>query len=164
IEDGKEYIGRVVFPVYPQWKTKSEVAVMKYIYLNTNIPVPKVYYWNSFANNPVGAEYMLIEYLPEYILDVIRNLIYHYKSKDTQKCLISKYEELCKLVPKYFQNDENDMFVLIYRDFHSSNILVKNDEISKIIDWECSGTFLIENGSTTVTIKDLKEPGKYEKG
>ncbi|CAG8843098.1 46188_t:CDS:1, partial [Gigaspora margarita] len=64
MEDDKEYIGRVEFPVYPQWKTESEVAVMKYIHLNTNIPVPKVYYWNSSINNPVGAEYILMEHLP----------------------------------------------------------------------------------------------------
>ncbi|RIB15692.1 hypothetical protein C2G38_1910341, partial [Gigaspora rosea] len=48
----------------PQWKTESEVAVMEYIRLNTHIPVPKVYYWNSSVNNPVGAEYILMEYLP----------------------------------------------------------------------------------------------------
>ncbi|CAG8821771.1 12993_t:CDS:2, partial [Gigaspora margarita] len=52
MEDGKEYIGRVAFPVYLQWKTESEVAVMNYIRLNMNIPVLKVYYWNSSANNP----------------------------------------------------------------------------------------------------------------
>ncbi|CAG8474859.1 15618_t:CDS:2, partial [Gigaspora rosea] len=150
------------FPVYLQWKTESEVAVMEYIRLNTNIPVNKVYYWNSFVNNPVGAEYILMEHLPgirlydiwrpfnttkEYILAVIRNQISYYStfvSKEKQNCLITKYEELCRLVPKYFQDDGNDTFALTHGDFHSSNILVNNDEITGIIDWECSGAFPME--------------------
>ncbi|CAG8659968.1 2017_t:CDS:2, partial [Racocetra fulgida] len=60
----EEYIGRVAFPEYPRWKTESEVAVMEYVRLNTNIPVPKIYYWTSSIDNPVGAEYILMECLP----------------------------------------------------------------------------------------------------
>ncbi|CAG8857594.1 6144_t:CDS:1, partial [Gigaspora margarita] len=63
IEGGKEYIGRVAFSVYPQWKKESKVAIMKYICLNTNILVPIVYYWNSSINNPVGAEYILMDHV-----------------------------------------------------------------------------------------------------
>ncbi|CAG8843663.1 26431_t:CDS:1, partial [Racocetra persica] len=51
IEDGKEYIGRLAISVYPRWKTESKVAIIEYICLNTHIPVPKVYYWNSSVNN-----------------------------------------------------------------------------------------------------------------
>ncbi|CAG8536854.1 18669_t:CDS:2, partial [Racocetra persica] len=93
MEDSNEYIGRVAFPVYPQWKTECEVAVIEYIRLNTQIPVPKVYYWNSSVNNP---------------------------------------------------DDGNNTFVLTHVDFHTSNILVKNDEITGVIDWECSGAFPVE--------------------
>ncbi|CAG8453811.1 kinase-like domain-containing protein [Gigaspora rosea] len=64
MENGKEYIGRVALPEYPRWKTESEVAVIEYVRLNTNIPVPKIYYWNSSIDNPVGAEYILMERLP----------------------------------------------------------------------------------------------------
>ncbi|CAG8836687.1 4521_t:CDS:2, partial [Racocetra persica] len=45
-------------------KTESEIAAIEYIRLNTNIPVFKIYYWNSSVNNPVGAEYILMEHLP----------------------------------------------------------------------------------------------------
>ncbi|CAG8810297.1 10139_t:CDS:2 [Racocetra persica] len=41
-------------------KTKSKVAVMEYIHLNSNIPVPKVYYWNSSVNNPHGKKKMFL--------------------------------------------------------------------------------------------------------
>ncbi|CAG8856163.1 22981_t:CDS:2, partial [Gigaspora margarita] len=44
IEGGKEYIGKVAFPVYPQWKKESK-------------------YWNSSINNPVGAEYILMDHV-----------------------------------------------------------------------------------------------------
>ncbi|CAG8504957.1 4862_t:CDS:10 [Racocetra persica] len=75
----------------------------------------------------------------EYILAVIRNQMHYYsmfKSTKKQKCLIPKYEELYQLVPKYFQNDGNDMFVLTHIDFHTLNIFVKNDKITGVIDWE----------------------------
>ncbi|CAG8754764.1 12388_t:CDS:2, partial [Gigaspora margarita] len=42
------------------------------------------------------------------------------------------------------KDDRNDTFVLTHIDFHTSNILVKNDEITGIIDWECSGVFPVE--------------------
>ncbi|CAG8820505.1 2158_t:CDS:2 [Gigaspora margarita] len=42
-------------------KTESEVAIMDYIHLKMNILVPKVYYWNSSVNNPVGAEYIIMD-------------------------------------------------------------------------------------------------------
>ncbi|CAG8585587.1 10136_t:CDS:2 [Racocetra fulgida] len=128
IEDGKKYVRRVAYPVYSQWKTESEVAVMKYIRLNTNISVPKVYYWNSSVNNTVEAEYILMDHLPEQ-----------------QKYWIPKYEELYKLVSKYFpQDNDKTTFVLMHGDFHSSNILVNDDKITGVIDWECSGAFPIE--------------------
>ncbi|CAG8844694.1 18498_t:CDS:2, partial [Racocetra persica] len=83
----------------------------------------------------------------EYIFAVIRNQMHYYsmfKSTNKQKSLIPKYEELYQLVPKYFQHDGNDTFVLTHIDFHTSNILVKNDEIIGVIDWECSDAFLVE--------------------
>ncbi|CAG8622160.1 2286_t:CDS:2 [Gigaspora margarita] len=120
MEDGKEYIGRVVFP------------------------------------GPFNTT-------QENILDVIRNLIRYYKSKDTQKCLIPKYEKLYKLVPKYFQDDGNDTFVLTHGDFHSSNILVKNDEISGIIDWECFGSFPIEFCTYLIWITEKPELNEVAK-
>ncbi|KAF0530130.1 kinase-like protein [Gigaspora margarita] len=42
------------------------------------------------------------------------------------------------------EDDGNDTFVLMHIDFHTSNFLVKNDEITGIIDWECSGAFPVE--------------------
>ncbi|CAG8740698.1 5976_t:CDS:2, partial [Racocetra persica] len=175
MENGTEYIRRVAFHEYPRWKTESEVAVMKYVRLNMNIPVPKIYYWNSSIYNPVGAEYILMERLPgrrlckslkkltfsrigsiffdgksndqfkigqvveidffvngratlsmdrgpfnttkEYVLAAIRNQILYchtFKSQDQQNRLISMYETLCKLVPKYFPDDERNKFVLTH--------------------------------------------------
>ncbi|CAG8850003.1 40871_t:CDS:2, partial [Gigaspora margarita] len=141
------------------------------------------------VNNPVGAEYILMEHLPGirlcdiwsnltiekkklFLLKIINILLELKKltfSKigsiffddkndkfkigqviesnffiEKQICWITKYEELYKLVPKYFQNNENDTFALTHGDFHSSNFLVNNDEITGIIDWECSGAFPME--------------------
>ncbi|CAG8694070.1 7943_t:CDS:1, partial [Racocetra persica] len=83
----------------------------------------------------------------EYISAVIRNqILYHYtfKSIEQQKYWIPKYEELYKLVPKYFLDENKYTFVLMHGDFYSSNILVNDDEITGVINWKCSGIFPIE--------------------
>lgn len=38
-----------------------QVATLKYLAAHTNIPVPKIFAWDSDAANPVGAEYMIME-------------------------------------------------------------------------------------------------------
>ncbi|CAG8807094.1 8192_t:CDS:1, partial [Racocetra fulgida] len=83
----------------------------------------------------------------EYISAVIRNQILYYnifKSIEQQKYWIPKYEELYKLIPKYFPDDNKTMFVLMHGDFHSSNILVNDDEITGVIDWKYTGAFPME--------------------
>lgn len=40
-----------------------EIATMKYIRLNSNIPIPEVFGYDLSADNTVGAPYMFIEYL-----------------------------------------------------------------------------------------------------
>ncbi|CAG8557083.1 5319_t:CDS:2 [Gigaspora margarita] len=142
-----------------EMEDESEVAVMKHIHLNMHIPVPKVYYWNSFVNNLVGTEYILIEYLPGIRLcDIWSNLNIKKKKKFLLKIidiqLALKKLKFLKIGSIFFnskndqfkigQDDGNDMFVLTYIDFYMSNILVKNDEITGVIDWECSGAFLVE--------------------
>ncbi|QRV90377.1 phosphotransferase enzyme family protein [Ceratobasidium sp. AG-Ba] len=54
-------VTRVASPAFPRDKLESEVATLKYVLYFTKVPVPKVYYWNSDAANPVGAEYMIME-------------------------------------------------------------------------------------------------------
>ncbi|CAG8817764.1 5373_t:CDS:2, partial [Racocetra persica] len=129
MEDSNKYIGRVAFPVYSQWKTEYEVAVIEYIHLNTHIPVSKVYYWNNSVNNLVETKYILIEYLPDIQLE-LKKLIF---SKIGSIFFDSKNDQF-----KLGQDDGNDTFVLTHIDFYTSNILVKNDEITGVIDWECS--------------------------
>ncbi|CAG8754136.1 9762_t:CDS:1 [Racocetra fulgida] len=118
MEDGKEYIGRVAFPVYSQWKTESEVAVMEYIRLNSNIPVPKVYYWNSSVNNPVGAKYILMEYLPGIRLCDIWSDLSMEKKKMFLLKIIDIQLELKKLsfskIGSIFFDGKNDQFKICH--------------------------------------------------
>lgn len=59
---------RVAAPAFPRDKLESEVATLKYLAAHTNIPVRKVFAWDSDAANPVGAEYMIMEKLQEFLL------------------------------------------------------------------------------------------------
>ncbi|EDR02793.1 uncharacterized protein LACBIDRAFT_308054 [Laccaria bicolor S238N-H82] len=57
-------IVHVAAPAFPRDKLESEVATLKYLATHTNIPVPRVFAWDSDAANPVGVEYMIMEKLP----------------------------------------------------------------------------------------------------
>ncbi|EJT96463.1 hypothetical protein DACRYDRAFT_25716 [Dacryopinax primogenitus] len=83
-------VARVIYPRQPYWKTKAEAAVMNLVRAR-NVPVPKVYQCSLTASdNPVGAEWILMEYMagerlddvfdsPEFTMDkkkrVIRDLV-----------------------------------------------------------------------------------------
>ncbi|KAI6137239.1 hypothetical protein F5141DRAFT_75254 [Pisolithus sp. B1] len=55
---------RVAAPAFPKDKLESEVATLKYLAAQTQIPVPQVYAWNSDASNSVGAEYIIMQKMP----------------------------------------------------------------------------------------------------
>lgn len=63
LENNFQVVGRVVLPVREAVKTEAEVAAMEMVRSRTDIPVPQVYIYCSSANNPVGAEWILMEYL-----------------------------------------------------------------------------------------------------
>jgi len=61
---GREFVFRASLPVYPWYKTKAEVATIQFIRDNTTIPAPKVYAFDSSADNALGFEWILMEKLP----------------------------------------------------------------------------------------------------
>lgn len=82
LEDGQQVVGRIILPVRETVKTEAEVASMVYVrgtvrhysttisttYIIfhlacTRIPVPQVYLYCSTQKNPVGAEWILMEYM-----------------------------------------------------------------------------------------------------
>ncbi|KAI1765434.1 hypothetical protein GGR53DRAFT_265839 [Hypoxylon sp. FL1150] len=52
---------RVTLPVCPRLKTESEVATLRWIDDNTRLPVPKVRYYDSSRDNPLGFEWILMD-------------------------------------------------------------------------------------------------------
>ncbi|KAF2172794.1 hypothetical protein M409DRAFT_35412 [Zasmidium cellare ATCC 36951] len=63
MDNGKEMIAKLPNPNagYEHLTTASEVATMDYVRNVLGVPVPQVYAWSSSADNPVGAEYILME-------------------------------------------------------------------------------------------------------
>jgi hypothetical protein len=55
---------RVTLPVDPSKKTNSEVATIRFIHQNTDIPVPRVFAFDDSKENELGFEWMLMEMLP----------------------------------------------------------------------------------------------------
>ncbi len=52
---------RLYLPVFPWYKTESEVTTMEYLRSTTTIPIPRVYAFDSSSNNPIGFEWILME-------------------------------------------------------------------------------------------------------
>lgn len=65
MNDGFEVIARIPTPmaIAPTYTTASEVATMDYLRNRLLLPLPEVYAWdcNRDKNNPVGAEYIIME-------------------------------------------------------------------------------------------------------
>lgn len=57
----KHYVMRVSLPVCPKSKTESEVATLKWIHMNTRLPVPTVRCYDSTRNSPIGFEWILMD-------------------------------------------------------------------------------------------------------
>ncbi|CAI4218699.1 unnamed protein product [Parascedosporium putredinis] len=54
---------RVSLPVYPHHKTRAEVATLRWVRQNTNIPVPEVFSFDDSNANEIGYEWILMEFL-----------------------------------------------------------------------------------------------------
>lgn len=65
MEDGFRAIVKIPFwvSVPKTYATASEVATLSYLRAK-GFPVPKVYDWSSTLENPVGVEYIIMEYAP----------------------------------------------------------------------------------------------------
>ncbi|OJJ73162.1 hypothetical protein ASPBRDRAFT_73611 [Aspergillus brasiliensis CBS 101740] len=63
MDDGRKMIAKLPNPNAgrPHFTTASEVATMDFLRNVLNLPVPRVYAWCSRSENPLGAEYILME-------------------------------------------------------------------------------------------------------
>ncbi|KAF9474276.1 kinase-like protein [Pholiota conissans] len=61
---GYNVVARLVAPLKPLFKTEGEVGAMDFVRSATSLPVPKVFAYCSEATNPVGVEWVLMEYMP----------------------------------------------------------------------------------------------------
>lgn len=65
VQYGKESLAmRISLPVDPSSKTESEVATLHFMRENGNIPVPKVIAFNSSSSDPIGFEWILMDFMP----------------------------------------------------------------------------------------------------
>ncbi|KAJ9293225.1 hypothetical protein DTO271G3_7948 [Paecilomyces variotii] len=66
MDDGNEVIAKIPCPNAgpPFYTTASEVATLKFLQSLTTIRVPKVLAWSSRSDNPIGAEYIIMEKIP----------------------------------------------------------------------------------------------------
>ncbi|KAG8158087.1 hypothetical protein KVR01_011848 [Diaporthe batatas] len=58
------FLMRVTLPVSPHYKTRGEVATLRWVREHTNIPVPKVIAFEDNNDNIIGFEWILMELMP----------------------------------------------------------------------------------------------------
>ncbi|DAA78663.1 TPA_exp: Uncharacterized protein A8136_2448 [Trichophyton benhamiae CBS 112371] len=70
MNDGREVVAKLPNPNAgrPRFITASEVATVEFLRKVLHFPVPKVHAWNSRPDNPVGAEYIIMEKQPGVVL------------------------------------------------------------------------------------------------
>ncbi|KAM5447410.1 hypothetical protein MaudCBS49596_005921 [Microsporum audouinii] len=75
MDDGVQVIGKVPNPNagIPHYTTASEVATMDFARNMLGTPAPKVLGWSSGIDNPVGAEYIIMEKMPGVQLETLWN-------------------------------------------------------------------------------------------
>jgi len=61
---GQEYTLRLTVPVDARSKTLSEVATIKYICHDTEVPVPQVFCHQASTDNELGLEWILMTRMP----------------------------------------------------------------------------------------------------
>ncbi|KAL4905221.1 hypothetical protein BDW74DRAFT_185269 [Aspergillus multicolor] len=74
MDNGREVVAKLPNPNAgrPHFTTASEVATMDFLRNVLHLPVPRVYAWSSRATeNPVGAEYILMEKQPGIMLSEV---------------------------------------------------------------------------------------------
>ncbi|RPA74566.1 hypothetical protein BJ508DRAFT_418581 [Ascobolus immersus RN42] len=59
------FIFRVALPIYPHYKTSSEVGTVSYIRKHTNctVPIPQVYFYDSSSDNELGFEWIMMDFI-----------------------------------------------------------------------------------------------------
>lgn len=62
-KNGREVIARIPTPIAgpPHYTTASEVATMDFLRAVLHLPVPEVLAYSTSSDNPIGAEYILME-------------------------------------------------------------------------------------------------------
>ena len=60
-KEQRQYVFRVTLPIDPWFKTECDVATTEIVRWSTTIPVPKIYAYDSSANNKLGLEWILME-------------------------------------------------------------------------------------------------------
>ncbi|KAI4115641.1 MAG: hypothetical protein LQ338_007826, partial [Usnochroma carphineum] len=62
--NGKRIVARLPFRVAgpSRFTTNSEVATIKYLQLNTTVPIPMILDWSDDPTNAIGSEYIIMEH------------------------------------------------------------------------------------------------------
>ncbi|KAJ3993350.1 hypothetical protein F5050DRAFT_1847153 [Lentinula boryana] len=90
-------IAHLVAPVKPLFKTEGQVAVMNFVQSHTSLPVPTVFAYCSESSNPVGTEWLIMEYMSGVELDKAWDQLQYPQKQTFARNLIDVYDQLFRL-------------------------------------------------------------------
>ncbi|KAJ3788224.1 kinase-like domain-containing protein [Lentinula aff. detonsa] len=90
-------VARLVSPVKPLFKTEGEVAAMNFVRSHTPLPVPTVFAYCSESSNPVGAEWLIMEYMSGVELGEAWDQLQYPQKQTLARNLTDVYDQLFRL-------------------------------------------------------------------
>lgn len=154
-------ITRVSLPVDPHHKTASEVATLRFILENGKIPVPTVIAFKDTSDNPIGFEWMLMEFMSgSSLYDKWRFISWSAKEAIVQQLAAhcaSMYGKQFEAIGNIYPNSESENSVSIGRivsmHFFWGNRInqkVSRGPFSSSRDWIAARLCLNENDALKV--------------
>ncbi|KAK2810350.1 hypothetical protein FQN50_003081 [Emmonsiellopsis sp. PD_5] len=103
MDNGAQVVARIPNPYLPpKVATGSEVATLDFLRNELNIPVPQVLAWSSEKDQPVGAEYIIMEKAPGQELSKIWPSMDVSDKVDIVSQLVNIQAKICSVDFKYY--------------------------------------------------------------
>ncbi|EAU81509.2 protein kinase subdomain-containing protein PKL/CAK/Fmp29 [Coprinopsis cinerea okayama7 len=111
----EELVARVARRFMPRLKVESEVATISYLRQKTNVPVPKVYHYDSNPYNRLGGEFILMSKAPGIPL----SRVYHGLAYND---LVKLVKNLARIVLPLFAHRFSDIGSLYFGPDPRANV------------------------------------------
>ncbi|KAM0450946.1 hypothetical protein ACHAO4_006338 [Trichoderma viride] len=124
----RQLIMRVSLPVCPQTKTWGEVTTLHFLRRATTVPVPEVVAFDDSAENEIGFEWILMEFMPG-------NSAYKRWRALSMSQKVALVQQVVDLQAQIFRHEFNDIGTLVVDESENSQEVCPGEVISSMFFW-----------------------------